>query len=80
MPCEACEFDFAQVYGERGEGVIEVHHTKALETLQPGAKTKLSELAILCSNCHRMVHAKRPWLTMDELKAIVRRPAEPSPA
>lgn len=80
LPCEACEFDFAQVYGERGEGVIEVHHTKALETLQPGAKTKLSELAILCSNCHRMVHAKRPWLTMDELKAIVRRPAEPSPA
>lgn len=70
--CEACDFDFAAAYGERGEGFIEVHHTKALETLQPGARTKLSELAILCANCHRMVHAKRPWLAMDELKALVR--------
>jgi 5-methylcytosine-specific restriction enzyme A len=78
--CEACDFDFAEAYGVRGEGFIEVHHTKALETLKPGAKTKLSELAILCANCHRMVHAKRPWLTMDELKAIVRKPAETSPA
>jgi 5-methylcytosine-specific restriction protein A len=76
--CEACDFDFAEVYGPRGEGFIEVHHTKALETLKPGAKTKLSELAILCANCHRMVHAKRPWLTMDELRAIVRRPVEVS--
>lgn len=76
LSCEACEFDFAEAYGERGEGFIEVHHTKALETLKPGAKTKLSELAILCANCHRMVHAKRPWLTMDELKEIVRKSAE----
>jgi 5-methylcytosine-specific restriction protein A len=70
--CEACDFDFARTYGERGEGYIEVHHTNALETLEPGARTKLSELAILCANCHRMVHAKRPWLTMDELKALAR--------
>jgi 5-methylcytosine-specific restriction protein A len=75
LTCEACDFDFAAVYGERGEGFIEVHHTKPLETLKPGAKTKLSELAILCANCHRMVHAKRPWLTMDELKALIRAPA-----
>lgn len=73
LVCEACDFDFAQAYGARGEGYIEVHHTNALETLQPGAKTKLSELAMLCANCHRMVHAKRPWLTMDELRSLVRR-------
>jgi len=78
LVCEAYDFDFAEVYGSRGNGFIEVHHTKALETLKPGAKTKLTELAILCANCHRMVHAKRPWLTMDELKAIVRRWAEAS--
>jgi 5-methylcytosine-specific restriction protein A len=75
LSCEACEFDFAEVYGARGAGFIEVHHTKPLETLMPGAKTKLSELAILCANCHRMIHAKRPWLTMEALKALVRTPA-----
>jgi 5-methylcytosine-specific restriction protein A len=75
LVCDACEFDFALAYGPRGDGYIEVHHTKALETLAPGAKTKLSELAVLCANCHRMVHAKRPWLTMDQLRALVRSPA-----
>jgi 5-methylcytosine-specific restriction protein A len=71
LGCEACDFDFAQAYGERGMGYIEVHHVKALETLRPGERTKLSDLAVLCANCHRMVHARRPWLTMDELKALV---------
>jgi 5-methylcytosine-specific restriction protein A len=72
LVCEACDFDFAAVYGERGHGFIEVHHTKPLETLQPGARTKLSELAVLCANCHRMIHARRPWLTMEELRALFR--------
>ncbi|WP_374576434.1 HNH endonuclease [Phenylobacterium sp.] len=72
LVCEACGFDFARAYGERGEGYIEVHHTKPLETLRPGARTKLSELAVLCANCHRMVHAKRPWLAMEDLIALVR--------
>jgi 5-methylcytosine-specific restriction protein A len=40
--------------------------------LRPGAKTRLSDLHLLCANCHRMVHAKRPWLTLDELKGYVR--------
>ncbi len=60
LACEACGFDFATAYGERGEGFIECHHTKPLESLQPGEKTRLADLALLCSNCHRMIHAKRP--------------------
>jgi predicted HNH restriction endonuclease len=24
-------------------------------------------LALLCGNCHQMVHAHRPWLSLDEL-------------
>jgi 5-methylcytosine-specific restriction protein A len=72
LSCEVCDFDFEQAYGPRGAGYIEVHHTKALESLRPGDRTKLSELAVLCANCHRIVHAKRPWLTLDELRALVR--------
>lgn len=73
LACEACDFDFGRAYGPRGEGYIEVHHLKPLETLTPGSRTKLSDLAILCANCHRMVHAKSPWLTLDELKELVQR-------
>ena len=73
LQCESCSFDFEAQYGSRGAGFIEAHHTKPLHTLSPGDKTRLEDLALLCSNCHRMVHARRPWLTVEELKQIIRR-------
>jgi 5-methylcytosine-specific restriction protein A len=69
--CEACGFDFANVYGDRGEGYIECHHTIPLSTLEEGATTKQKDLVLLCANCHRMIHTKSPWLTVDELKALL---------
>lgn len=69
LACEACSFDFAETYGTHGEGFIECHHTKPLYTLDAGSKTKINELALLCANCHRMVHAKRPWLSINTLKS-----------
>ena len=71
LKCEACEFDFSQTYGARGQGFIEVHHTRPLHTLDPGTKTRLEDLALLCANCHRMVHATRSWLSMDELRRLI---------
>ncbi|WP_199580903.1 MULTISPECIES: HNH endonuclease [Bradyrhizobium] len=68
LACEVCSFDFEAAYGEHGAGFIEAHHLKPVHTLLPGHKTKLDDLALLCSNCHRMVHARRPWLTVQQLK------------
>ena len=67
LSCEACGFDFAAVYGGRGNGFIECHHTRPVADMQPGAKTKLTDLVLLCANCHRMVHTTRPWLSFNEL-------------
>ena len=72
LACEACAFDFAAMYGDRGSGFIECHHTKAVETLLEDAKTHLDDLALLCANCHRMIHAKRPWLSVNDLRALIR--------
>jgi len=72
LQCEACSFDFETQYGLRGSGFIEAHHTKPLHALSPGDKTRLEDLALLCSNCHRMIHARRPWLTVEDLKQIIR--------
>lgn len=69
--CEAGDFDFADVYGERGEGFIEVHHTKAVHTLSEGSVTRLEDLALVRANCHRMIHAVRPWLAVGELRSII---------
>ena len=71
LVCEACKFDFAEKYGERGEGFIECHHTKPLRDLEPGSKTHLKDLVLLCSNCHSMIHAKQPWLKMKDLTRVI---------
>lgn len=69
--CEACGFDFKATYGERGDGFVECHHTKPVSELSAGDTTKLVDLVLLCANCHRMVHASRPWWTVEELRACI---------
>lgn len=68
LECEVCGFDFSKKYGEIGIGFSECHHNKAISELKPGETTKLSDLSIVCANCHRMIHKARPWLTVQELK------------
>jgi 5-methylcytosine-specific restriction enzyme A len=72
LECEVCSFNFEEVYGQRGKGFIECHHTKALEEFaKDGGKTRLDDLALLCANCHRMIHSARPWLTISELRSLL---------
>jgi 5-methylcytosine-specific restriction protein A len=67
LPCEVCGFDFAIIYGELGERFIEAHHI--LPLAQAGAtKTRPSDLALVCSNCHRMLHRAKPWLSPAQLR------------
>ncbi len=73
LKCEACGFDFEETYGDRGRGFIECHHVKPLHTLAEAQTTRLNDLALLCSNCHRMVHARRPWLTVNDLRSVLSR-------
>lgn len=71
LTCEVCGFNFTKAYGSRGDGFIECHHTKAVSELKPNEKTKVSELALVCSNCHRMIHRRKPWLSIDALKTLM---------
>jgi 5-methylcytosine-specific restriction protein A len=70
LRCEVCGFDFKAVYGAFGDGFIECHHTVPLSNLEPGQRTKLSDLALLCANCHRIIHRASPMKTVAELRAI----------
>ncbi|MER7511494.1 HNH endonuclease [Streptomyces lavendulae] len=70
LHCEVCAFDFGSVYGTLGLGYIEVHHTLPLHISGP-RETKLSDLALLCANCHRMCHRGHhgtSWRTPSELR------------
>ncbi|MFF3319357.1 HNH endonuclease [Streptomyces sp. NPDC003035] len=75
LECEACGFDFEQVYGDRGAGYIECHHVVPLHEAGEG-RTKLSDLALICANCHRMIHRRAPWPTPGELRASIERKHE----
>ena len=72
LECQCCGFDFLKTYGQLGSEFIEAHHTLPISELHVnGGNTKLEDIALVCSNCHRMLHRRRPWLTMSELGDLV---------
>ncbi|MNN33998.1 HNH endonuclease [compost metagenome] len=77
--CEACGFDFKEVYGELGYGFCEVHHLQPLSKCDGVVKTELGDLAIVCSNCHRIIHRTDPMPSISSLaKHLQCQRAQPS--
>lgn len=77
LVCEACGFDFEKRYGAHGRGFIEAHHVEPLsERRGVDAPTTPADFAMLCANCHRMVHYGGGCLTLDALKSLIRAHAE----
>jgi len=70
--CEVCNFDFFKKYGELGEDFIEGHHTIPVSELEDGQSTRVEDIALVCSNCHKMLHRRRPWLNKMKLKEIIK--------
>lgn len=71
--CQGCAFDCERIYGERGKELIEAHHLIPLHTLKEGETVSMNpkkDFAVLCSNCHRIVHRHRPMLTVDQLQKL----------
>lgn len=57
---------FCEVCNEDDIVTLDVHHDKVQVTnMEEGHKTKLSDLRVLCSNCHRKVHGYK--ITVEEL-------------
>lgn len=71
LKCEICEFDFEKRYGALGRGFCEVHHKQPLSTLNQQVETKLDDLAILCSNCHRMIHRTKPIMSITDFRNLL---------
>jgi 5-methylcytosine-specific restriction protein A len=70
LKCEACDFDFEKTYGEMGKGYIECHHLIPLSNFHVNKETKLDDLALLCSNCHRMIHKDLNIKTIREFQSV----------
>jgi 5-methylcytosine-specific restriction protein A len=68
LACEICGFDFATIYGKRLEGFIEAHHLVPLGELKERSRSTLSDLILVCANCHRALHHK---ISVKKLRRLV---------
>lgn len=70
--CEVpnCGFDFVERYGALGEGYAQVHHLLPLsKSPKGGREIKLKDLAVVCANCHAMIHVGGKCRALAELIA-----------
>ncbi len=73
--CAVCGFNFGKTYGSWGQGFAEVHHL--IPFFETGSQHRQTnpqiDLAVVCSNCHRMMHRKKGMtLTVKELRNKLR--------
>jgi len=69
--CEICGFNFENKYGNLGKDYIEAHHVIPVSELKGYSETNVMDLVMVCSNCHVMLHRKRPWLTKEQLQELI---------
>ena len=69
--CDVCGFSFALTYGNIGSGFIEAHHIIPLFKMDGLTETFPDDIAIVCSNCHRMLH--KSGKTIKQLSDIIKR-------
>lgn len=60
VDCRVCEFDFDAFYGpDLSVGYIEVHHIKPLASFSGDTVTRIEDVIVICSNCHRISHRRK---------------------
>lgn len=69
LVCEVpnCHFDFEKVYGPLGKGFAHVHHLASFASKRGRRLTGPDDLAIVCANCHAMLHRDGKLRRLDEL-------------
>lgn len=72
--CVVCGFDFGEVYGDVGAGLIHVHHLVPMaERHQSYEVDPVSHLRPVCPNCHAVIHRRTPPYTIDDVKQMLRK-------
>jgi putative restriction endonuclease len=73
--CYVCGFNFTERYGRTGEGVIHVHHERPLSTIGETYEVDpIADLKPVCPNCHAIIHRRTPAYTIEEVRAMLRKP------
>ena len=70
--CQVCEKSMSDLYGEKGKGVIDVHHLQ--ELAQRDGRHIVDpekDLIPVCPNCHRMIHTTQPALNPQAVRDML---------
>jgi hypothetical protein len=68
--CQVCDFDFSATYGKHGKDYIEAHHLVPMAQLSGKTRLKIKDLAMVCANCHRMLH-QPPQTNIKKLRMLL---------
>lgn len=72
--CEVpnCGTDFERQYGVIGQDFAHVHHLDPLgKSGDDGTETRLADLAVVCPNCHAMIHRHGKTRTLEEVGTAI---------
>jgi 5-methylcytosine-specific restriction enzyme A len=79
LACDLCRWSYGQEPEAFCEAAFEAHHLLPLALLVEGRKTKLEDVALLCANCHRLIHRaislEKRWLSLAAARTILRFPS-----
>jgi 5-methylcytosine-specific restriction protein A len=68
--CDVCEVNFTEQFGEPGSGCIDAHHLVPFSDLDERPRDIApGDFAIVCSNCHRLIHSETPPLSVPETRS-----------
>jgi 5-methylcytosine-specific restriction protein A len=75
LRCEICANTGEVVDDAIQEAIFEAHHTKLIARTGE-VHTKLSDMALLCANCHRLIHRlmnlRKSWVSIKEARNLLR--------
>jgi 5-methylcytosine-specific restriction protein A len=75
LHCDCCSAKERKRLGAVAEAEFEAHHKVPLASDAGKTKTKVSDLVVLCANCHRLIHAlmrhRKAHVTIAELRAAL---------
>jgi 5-methylcytosine-specific restriction protein A len=75
LTCRGCDVNYRELYGQPGERCVDAHHLLPFAELGAGVRKlhPIRDFAIVCSNCHRLIHSRREPLTILELRELLGR-------
>jgi predicted HNH restriction endonuclease len=71
--CAVCDRDYSKVLNGMGVRVLQVHHRKQLSSFDAPAIVTPRDLAVVCANCHLLIHYNpKKALTVEAVRRMLR--------